>query len=266
MRMVRDAFHSWLYQQWHDLPANPRTAGSDSVIYSTCESWFADTPFGEMDLAQPQSWCPDYVHNTAGLNKVHLASLMRFRLGAHDLRVATGRWERVDGRQLPRHQRLCTLCLADQVEVEFHMVFECDAYESIREQFWYLFDEFGDWVSPRDTVRPDEIYAATTKQRCCLSSLLLACKTECSTLADRTCRVTQPPKAKLLTQAKAAHASKAGLCVATLSFCRECFLVLRILNFRSWLKFLIDWCFFQFVLDPMSLVWLLVGGPVALLW
>jgi hypothetical protein len=36
------------------------------------------------------------------------------------------------------------------------MVFECDAYESVREQFWYLFDEFGDWVSPRDTVRPDE--------------------------------------------------------------------------------------------------------------
>jgi hypothetical protein len=56
------------------------------------------------------------------------------------------------------------------------------------------------------------------------------------------------------------------LCVATLSFCRECFLVLRMMNFRSWLKFLIDWCFFQFVLDPMSLVWLLAGGPVALLW
>jgi hypothetical protein len=36
------------------------------------------------------------------------------------------------------------------------MVFECDAYESVREQLWYLFDEFGDWVSPRDTVRPDE--------------------------------------------------------------------------------------------------------------
>jgi hypothetical protein len=117
---------------------------------------FADTPFGEMDMAQPQSWCPDYVQNTAGLNKVHLMSLMRFRLGAHDLRVATGRWERVDGRQLPRHQRLCTVCLANQVEDEFHMVFECDAYESVREQFWYLFDEFGDWVSPRDTVRPDE--------------------------------------------------------------------------------------------------------------
>jgi hypothetical protein len=33
-----------------------------------------------------------------------------------------------------------------------------------------------------------------------------------------------------------------------------------ILNFWSWLK-----CFFLFVLDPMSLVWLFVGEPVALL-
>jgi hypothetical protein len=61
------------------------------------------------------------------------------------------------------------------------MVFECDAYESVREQFWYLFDDFGDWVSPRDTVRPDERCLARFMQqrqsrfvaeRCCLRSLL----------------------------------------------------------------------------------------------
>jgi hypothetical protein len=40
------------------------------------------------------------------------------------------------------------------------------------------------------------------------------------------------------------------LCVATLRLCRECFLVLRILNFRSWLKFPVDLCLFNFVLDP----------------
>jgi hypothetical protein len=34
------------------------------------------------------------------------------------------------------------------------MVFECDAYEAVREHFWYLFEEFGEWESPRDTVRP----------------------------------------------------------------------------------------------------------------
>jgi hypothetical protein len=67
MSLVREAFQAWLYQQWHDLPANPRTAGAESVVYTTYDSWFAGTPFGELDLAQPQSWCQDYVHNTAGL-------------------------------------------------------------------------------------------------------------------------------------------------------------------------------------------------------
>jgi hypothetical protein len=155
MSLVRDVFISWLYQQWHDLPANPRTAGSESVLYSTYDSWFASTSFNDLDMTKPQSWCPAYVHATAGLNKAHLASLMRFRLGAHDLRVATGRWERVDGRELPRQQRLCSACTAGQVEDEFHMVFECDAYDVVREHFWHLFEEFGEWESPRDTVRPD---------------------------------------------------------------------------------------------------------------
>jgi hypothetical protein len=25
------------------------------------------------------------------------------------------------------------------------MVFECDAYDAVREHFWYLFEEFGEW-------------------------------------------------------------------------------------------------------------------------
>jgi hypothetical protein len=131
MSLERDAFVSWLYQQWHDLPADPRTAGSEAVMYSTYDSWFASTPFDDLDITKPQSWCPAYVHATAGLNKAHLASLMRFRLGAHDLRGATGRWERVDGRELPRQQRLCSVCTSGQVEDAFHMVFECDAYDAV---------------------------------------------------------------------------------------------------------------------------------------
>jgi hypothetical protein len=35
------------------------------------------------------------------------------------------------------------------------MVFEFDAYDAVRERFWRLLVEFGDLVSPRDTVRPD---------------------------------------------------------------------------------------------------------------
>jgi hypothetical protein len=49
------------------------------------------------------------VHNTAGIHKSHLASLIRFRLGAHGLRVATGRWELAGRSPLPRQQRVLPL-------------------------------------------------------------------------------------------------------------------------------------------------------------
>jgi hypothetical protein len=79
---------------------------------------------------------------------------MRFRLGAHDLRVATGRWESTDNGLLPRQQRLCERCADAQVEDEFHMVFECDAYDVVREKFWRLFADFGGWQNPTGLVRP----------------------------------------------------------------------------------------------------------------
>jgi hypothetical protein len=77
------------------------------VVQSTYEIWFADAPFDELGLTNPSSWCPGYVHDTAGIYKTHLAPLMRFRLGAPDLRDVTGRRERVNGASLPRAQQLC---------------------------------------------------------------------------------------------------------------------------------------------------------------
>lgn len=148
------AFQAWLYQQWQNLPCNPRQAGSDTVVCSTYDSWFACTPFSELNMSRPESWCSDYVQYTAGLNKMHLSSLMRFRLGSHDLRVVTGRWERVDNSSLPRHQRLCERCAAGQVEDEFHVVFECDAYLAVREHFWKLFVDFGHWNGSGNVVSP----------------------------------------------------------------------------------------------------------------
>jgi hypothetical protein len=35
------------------------------------------------------------------------------------------------------------------------MVFECDSYDAVREHFWCLFEEFGEWERAMDTVRPD---------------------------------------------------------------------------------------------------------------
>jgi hypothetical protein len=36
------------------------------------------------------------------------------------------------------------------VEDEFHLVCECDAYMDVRELFWRLFADVGDWISPVD--------------------------------------------------------------------------------------------------------------------
>jgi hypothetical protein len=145
---VLDAFHGWLYQRWHNLSSDPRVAGSDTVVHAAYESWFAAVPFDDFDCARPQSFCPAYVHDTASFHKSHLASLLRFRLGAHSLRISTGRWEQAGRASLPRQHRVCCRCTSGTVEDEFHMVFECHAYEPIRERFWRLFVDFGDWDCP----------------------------------------------------------------------------------------------------------------------
>ena len=60
----------------------------------------------------------------------------------------TGKWERVDNSSLPRHQRLCERCAAGQVEDEFHVVFEYDAYLAVRGNSWKLFVDLGTGTAP----------------------------------------------------------------------------------------------------------------------
>ena len=52
---------------------------------------------------------------------------MRFRLSAHTLNVAAGRWHHV-----PHAQCLCEYCAQCKVEDEYHLLFECDAYNPVR--------------------------------------------------------------------------------------------------------------------------------------
>jgi hypothetical protein len=52
---------------------------------------------------------------------------MRFRCGSHQLAIATGRWAKC-----PRDQRTCQKCTTDEVEDEYHFIFRCPAYESLR--------------------------------------------------------------------------------------------------------------------------------------
>ena len=62
-------------------------------------------------------------------------SMAKFRLGAHHLNVAVGR--RAGPNRKPYSQRLCSRCHAAQVDDEMHMVFECSAFDSIRNHRYF---------------------------------------------------------------------------------------------------------------------------------
>ena len=131
------AFDRFLFGGLTAPGTNPRTAASDRVVCCTYEQWFASQRYPELDRAKPASWRPAF-HDLGGLNKAYLFDLVRFRTGAHNLRSVTGRWERT-----PRHQRVCERCTDGSVEDEFHFVFECSAYDALREQFADLFGQAG---------------------------------------------------------------------------------------------------------------------------
>lgn len=142
-------FDSWFNQKWFSVHENPRLAPSSQVIWSTYERWFAQVPFGDQDMTVPSSWVSDVIGASAGIHGAHIGSLMRFKLGAHDLSVCTGRWQ-----GLARDRRVCSRCDLQQVEDEFHMVFECPFYDPQRESFAQLFSSFGGWDRCRQVAQP----------------------------------------------------------------------------------------------------------------
>jgi hypothetical protein len=132
------AFHRHVFSPLLNAGVNPRVASSTEVTYCTYENWFASEPFHELQPEHAASWNDNSsFHSVGGLRRPHLVSLLRFRLGAHDLRVVSGRWENRIG--VPRSQRLCERCSQHCVEDEYHMLFECDAYDSIRDRYLPLF-------------------------------------------------------------------------------------------------------------------------------
>ena len=65
-----------------------------------------------------------------------LCSLIKFRLGAHTLRVETDRWLIP---KPPREQRVCRHCTMQAIEDEQHFLFDCPFYSIIRGQHFSLF-------------------------------------------------------------------------------------------------------------------------------
>jgi hypothetical protein len=136
MDLASTAFDEFFFRPLYAAGDCPRSAESDRVLSCTYENWFASNPFTSLNMSRPAEWCSSF-HLEGGMCKSHLFSLLRFRLGVHGLRVDSGRWER-----LPRAHRLCERCTEDMVEDEFHLVFECPAYDGVREKFPLLFEEF----------------------------------------------------------------------------------------------------------------------------
>ena len=77
--------------------------------------------------------------------EVHRIAASRLRLGAHRLKIETGRWSR-----LPRELRLCT---CGEVQTELHALCQCPLTQHIRDLYPYLdFTNLNSLMSNPDTM------------------------------------------------------------------------------------------------------------------
>ena len=142
---VWGTWDTMLQEPWDKVAAyaNPRQSVSSNLIkLSTYHSWFmtGDIPQEELEAGYPQGM-PRYIRHTSGIPFTYVKQLMRFRTGAHHLAIETGRWARP---KLPRQHRVCSKCSCTVVEDEVHFLFECPAYDRIREKYnTVLFAQFG---------------------------------------------------------------------------------------------------------------------------
>ena len=75
---------------------------------------------------------------TALLPKNKRSLLSRFRCGVLPLATETGRYK-----QVPRHERYCSMCKTNSVEDEIHFLCHCNFYKVLRDDFFqnvYLID------------------------------------------------------------------------------------------------------------------------------
>ena len=102
---------------WADLSVCPRSCASQ-VRLVTYQSWFS----------RPQNARISYLKLPVSASDLRL--LMRFRMGCHALPVETGRHHNI-----PRSSRVCTHCTTGSVGDERHLLFECPALQSIRDEY-----------------------------------------------------------------------------------------------------------------------------------
>ena len=113
-------------QRWQNLDVCPRTCPSANAQLCTYERWFA----------QPQTLRPMCPLLQLPVSAGCLRTLLRFRMGCHGLPNDVGR-----RRGIPRMQRSCTRCAMPGIADERHLIFECVAFQPVRDRFPTLFGE-----------------------------------------------------------------------------------------------------------------------------
>ena len=108
---------------WDGLCRQPRQA-PDRAKLATYFAWFDSGSW----LQRPQYLYFDFPAPAT-------CTYLRFRLGSHNLQVELGRWQN----RRPRCDRLCQRCTMHAVDDEYHMVFDCPAFERLRAARRHLF-------------------------------------------------------------------------------------------------------------------------------
>ena len=153
-------------EPWENLESNPRTAPTARIRLVTYNNWFA-VPHGTggtQEKGYPPGM-PNYIKHSGGIPFSQVKQLIRFRTGAHYLRVETERWVPVPAR-LPRSERVCQKCtLGSVMEDEYHVLFECPTYHHIRlKHEEALFSNFGGVSRAARSMRPSGKVSAFMNQ------------------------------------------------------------------------------------------------------
>lgn len=151
------AWEEMLQAPWKAVKdiSDPRVAPSEKVRLASYSAWFAleeEVPAEDLERGFPQGMAR-YIRHTEGTPYNHVQQLIRLRTGAHHLAIETGRWSRPS---IPREERLCPRCTSGVVEDEVHLLFECSAYEHIRQAYQSdLFSIFAPDVPVGEAARAD---------------------------------------------------------------------------------------------------------------
>ena len=79
-------------------------------------------------------------------NPAHRISVTRLRLGAHALRIQTGKYEN-KGASIPVEERTCLICNRNHIEDEQHFLMYCQEYDDIRHELHSVISKTGSFFT-----------------------------------------------------------------------------------------------------------------------